>query len=70
MTNRIARSLKFEDTKMVVRCHKQRTDRQHNGQMKNDKRTNNDLQNITLKTKDPAKRTTLKPGVNLGVPKG
>jgi hypothetical protein len=48
MTNRIARSLKFEDTKMVVRCHKQKTDRQHNGQMKNDKRTNNDLQNITL----------------------
>ena len=62
MTNHIARSLKFEDTKMVVRSHKQRTDRQHNGQMKNDKRTNNDLQNITLKTKDPAKRTTLKPG--------
>ena len=62
MTNCIARSLKFEDTKMVVRSHKQKTDRQHNGQMKNDKRTNNDLQNITLKTKDPAKRTTLKPG--------
>ena len=39
MTNRIARSLKFEDTKMVVRSHKQKTDRQHNGQMKNDKRT-------------------------------
>ena len=29
--------------------------------MTNDKRTNNDLQNITLKTKDPAKRTTLEP---------
>jgi hypothetical protein len=43
MTNRIARSLKFEDTKMVVRSHKQKTNRQHNGQMKNDKRTNNDL---------------------------
>ena len=27
-------------------------DRQHNGQMKKDKRTNNDLQNIAHKTKD------------------
>ena len=27
-------------------------DRQQNGQMKKDKRTNNDLQNHTLKTKD------------------
>jgi len=32
------------------------------------KRTNNDLQNITKKTKDPARRTPLKPGVNSGAP--
>ena len=33
-----------------------------------DKRTNNDLQNITQKTKDRATRTPLKPGVNSGAP--
>ena len=32
------------------------------------KRTNNDLQNITHKTKDRVTRTPLKPGVNSGVP--
>ena len=29
-------------------------DRQHNGQMKKNKRTNNDLENTTQKTKDRA----------------
>ena len=29
-----------------------KTDRQHNGQMKKDKTTNNDLQNTKQKTKD------------------
>ena len=28
-------------------------DRQHNGKKKENKKTNNDLQNITHKTKDP-----------------
>ena len=51
----------FEDTKGVIRSHKSK-DRQYNGQMKNYKRTNNDLQNITKKTKDRATRTPLKPG--------
>jgi len=41
----------FEDTKEVIRIRKSKKDRQHNGQKKKDKRTNNDLQNmhITLK---------------------
>jgi hypothetical protein len=35
-----------EDTKGVIRIRKSK-DRKHNGQKKKDKRTNNDLQNIT-----------------------
>ena len=35
-------------------------DRQHNGQKKKDKRTNNDIQNITHKTKDRVTQTPLK----------
>jgi hypothetical protein len=35
-----------------------------------DKRTNNDLQNATQKTKERATRTTLKTGVNSGTPEG
>ena len=34
------------------------------------KRTNNDLQNITHKTKDQGARTTLKQGLNSGAPEG
>jgi hypothetical protein len=42
----------FEDTKQVIRIHKLKKDRQHNGQKKNnDKRTNNDQQNIHIKLK-------------------
>ena len=37
-------------------------DRQYNDQNKKDKRTNNDLQNTTQKTKDRATRTKLKTG--------
>ena len=43
---------KFEDTKEVIRIRKSKKDRQRYGQKKKDKRTNNDLQNITHKTKD------------------
>ena len=39
-------------------------DRQYNGQTKNDKRTNNDVQNTTQKTR--ATRTPLKAGCELG----
>ena len=38
---------------------------QHNGQKKNEKRTSNDPQNITQKTKDRVTRTLLKSGVEL-----
>ena len=44
----------FEDTKGVIRIRKSKKNKQHNGQKKKDKRTNNDLQNITQKTKDRA----------------
>ena len=54
----------FEDTKGVIRIRKSK-DRQHNGQKKRDKRTNNDLRNTTHKIKD---RVTL--GVNSGAPEG
>ena len=38
----------FEDTKEVIRIRISK-DRQHNGQKKKYKRTNNDLQNIHIK---------------------
>ena len=56
---------KFEDTKRLIRTSKSKKDRQQNGQAKKDKRTNNDLQNITHKTKDRVTRTPLKTGMNL-----
>jgi len=42
---------KIEDTKEVIRIRKSK-DRQYNGQQKKNKRTNNDLQNTSQKTKD------------------
>jgi hypothetical protein len=45
-------SEEFEDTKGVIRIRKSKKDRQHNDQKKKDKRTNDDLQNITYQTKD------------------
>jgi hypothetical protein len=42
----------FENTKGVIRSHKLKKDRQYNGQNKKDKRTNNDVQKTTHKTKD------------------
>ena len=41
----------FEDTKWVIKIGKSKKDRQHNGQTKNIKRTNNDLQSIHIKLK-------------------
>ena len=49
------------DTKGVFRIRKSE-DRQHNDQKKNDKRTNNDLQNIAQKTTDRVTRIPLKTG--------
>jgi hypothetical protein len=40
----------FEDTKWVIKIRKPK-DKQHNGQRKKYKRTNNDLQNIYIKLK-------------------
>jgi hypothetical protein len=37
--------------KGAIRIRKSKKNRQHNGQMKKDKRTNNDLQNIHIKLK-------------------
>jgi len=54
----------FEDTKVVTRNHKSK-DRQYNGQKKKDKRTNNDLQNITQKNKG-----RVKPGAKSCAPEG
>ena len=41
----------FGDTKEVIRIRKSK-DRQHNGKKKNDKRTDNDLQNIAQNSKE------------------
>ena len=61
-------NVEFEDTKGVIRSRKLK-DRQYNDLKKKDKRTNNDLQNITQKNKDRITGTPLKkPGVNSGAP--
>jgi len=41
----------FEDTKGIIRIRISEKNRQHNGQKKKYKRTNNDLQNIPIKLK-------------------
>ena len=53
-----------KDIKGVIRIRKSKKDRR-NDQMKKDKRTNNDLQNTTHKTKDRVTRTPLKTGGEL-----
>jgi hypothetical protein len=54
----------FEDTKGIIIICKSNKERQHKGQRKKDKRTNNDPLNIhikhTHKTKDRLTRTALK----------
>jgi hypothetical protein len=42
---------KFEDTIGVIRIRISKRNKQHNGQKKKEKRTNNDLQNIHIKLK-------------------
>jgi hypothetical protein len=42
---------KLGDTKGVIKIRKSKKDRQHNGQKKKVKMTNNDLQNIHIKLK-------------------
>jgi hypothetical protein len=55
----------FKDTKEAIRIRILKKNKQHNGQKKKDKRTNNDLQNITHKTTDRVTRTPLKTGGEL-----
>jgi len=55
----------FEDTKGAIGIRISKKNRQHNGQKKKCKRTNNNLQNITYKTKDRVTRITLKTGDEL-----
>ena len=58
----------FEDTKEIIRIRKSKKNRQHNGQQKKDKRTNNDLQNLTHKNKNRVTRTPLITEMNSGTP--
>jgi hypothetical protein len=60
----------LEDSKVVIRIRKSKNNRQHNGQKKNGKRTNNDLQDIRIKLKDRVTRTPLKTGGKPGDPEG
>ena len=53
----------FEDTKGVIRIRISKKNRQHNGQKKQYKRTDNDLQNIHIK--DRVTRTPLNSGGEL-----
>ena len=54
---------------MVIRSRISKEDRQYYGQKKKDKRTNNDLQNTTQKTKDRPTQTPAKTSaVNLRAP--
>jgi len=50
----------FGDATLVVRIRKSKKDRQHNGQKKKDKKTNNDLENTSQKTEDRANEPTNK----------
>ena len=45
-------SEEFEDTKRVIRICNSKKDKEHNGEKKKDKTTNNDLQNTTQKMKN------------------
>ena len=56
----------IEDTKVVIRVPKSK-DRQRNDKMKKGKRTNNDLQNTTQKTKDRVTRTPLQTGGRISI---
>jgi hypothetical protein len=58
----------FKDIKGGIRIRISKTNRQHNGQKKKYKRTNNDLQNIkhTYKTIDRVTRTPLKTALRKG----
>jgi hypothetical protein len=58
----------LENTKGVIIIRKSNKNRQHNNQQKRDKVTNNDLKNITQKTKDRVSWTPLKHVLKSGAP--
>ena len=60
----------FEYTKGVIIIRKSKKDRQHNGETKQNKRTNNDLQHIHIKLKIEYHKPHLKQGVNSCAPDG
>jgi hypothetical protein len=55
----------FEDTKGVIRIRMSKKNLQHNGQKKKCKSTNDDMQNIHIKTKNRVTRKPLKNGNEL-----
>jgi hypothetical protein len=59
----------FEDTKGVIRICISKKYRQHNGQKKKDKRTNNYQHNITHKADDRVMRSPPKTGCELRCPR-
>ena len=59
----------FEDTNWLIRIRIPKKNRQHNGQKKINKRTNNDPQNIHIKPKIEYHEPT-KTGVKSGAPEG
>ena len=61
---------KSEDTKRIIKSRKSKNDGKLNVQKKKDQWTNNNLQNITQKTKDRVTRTSLKLEVNSCAPEG
>jgi len=52
-----------EDTKRVIRSRKSKKKSHYNGQKKNARRINIDMQNTTQKTKGQATQTPIKTGV-------
>ena len=60
--NRQHNGQNLENDKRIIRIRESKKDIQDNGVKKKEKRTNNDLQNTTQKTKDRATRIPLKTG--------
>jgi len=52
--------MKIYKKSLKIRMRKSKKNRQHNGQKKKDRMTNNDLQNTTHKTQDRVTRIPLK----------
>jgi hypothetical protein len=57
----------FEDTKRIIRIHKSKKDKQHDGQKKKDTQL---FRKHTHNTKGLVTRTPYEPGVNSGAPEG